>query len=135
MIYQICVYKSCIFNIYMHKEYLVLNNKQRLTCYKIWPPKPLLETLPHVTLCRWSAKQTTPLSVLARNQTKGLDSRSRRERKLVRERERSGTKERRRRVTRVANRHRTAEVTSQHERGSRWVREDRSRWVSIPHGL
>ena len=35
----------------------------------------------HVTLCRWSAKQTTPLSVLARNQTKGLDSRSRRDRK------------------------------------------------------
>ena len=30
-----------------------------------------------VTLYRWSAKQTTPLSVLARNQAKGLDSRSR----------------------------------------------------------
>ena len=29
-----------------------------------------------VTLCRWSAKRTIPLSVLARNQTKGLDSRS-----------------------------------------------------------
>ena len=29
-----------------------------------------------VTLCGWSAKQTIPLSVLARNQTKGLDSRS-----------------------------------------------------------
>ena len=29
------------------------------------------------TLCRWSAKQTIPLSVLARNQTKGLDSISR----------------------------------------------------------
>ena len=35
----------------------------------------------YVTLCRWSAKQTIPLSVLARNQTKGLDSRSRRDRK------------------------------------------------------
>ena len=31
----------------------------------------------NVTLCRWSAKQTIPLSVLARNQIKGLDSRSR----------------------------------------------------------
>ena len=35
--------------------------------------------------CRWSAKQTIPLSVLARNQTKGLDSK--RDRKWVRERE------------------------------------------------
>ena len=34
-----------------------------------------------VTQCRWSAKQTIPLSVLARNQTKGLDSRSRRDQK------------------------------------------------------
>ena len=33
-------------------------------------------SLASVTLCRWSAKQTIPLSVLARNQTKGLDSRS-----------------------------------------------------------
>ena len=29
-----------------------------------------------VTLCGWSAKQTIPLSALARNQTKGLESRS-----------------------------------------------------------
>ena len=36
-----------------------------------------VNTLVHpVTLCRWSAKQTIPLSVLARNQTKGLDTRS-----------------------------------------------------------
>ena len=67
----------------------------------------------YVTLCRWSAKQTIPLSVLARNQTKGLDSRSRRDRKWVRERERSWTKElievSWRRVTRVASRHRTSE--------------------------
>ena len=28
-----------------------------------------------VTLCRWSAKQTIPLSVLARKQTKGLGTR------------------------------------------------------------
>ena len=26
----------------------------------------------HVTLCRWPAKQTIPLSILARNQTKGF---------------------------------------------------------------
>ena len=66
-----------------------------------------------VTLYRWSAKQTIPVSVLARNQTKGLDSRSRRDRKWVRERERSWTKELTevswQRVTRVASRHRTAE--------------------------
>ena len=37
-----------------------------------------------------------------------------------------------RRVTRVASRHRTAEVTSWHEIGSRAVREDRSGWVDIP---
>ena len=30
----------------------------------------------YVTLCGWSAKQTISLSVVARNQTKGLDSRS-----------------------------------------------------------
>ena len=35
----------------------------------------------YVTLCRWPAKQTIPLSVLARNQTKGLDLKSRRDRK------------------------------------------------------
>ena len=35
----------------------------------------------NVTLCRWSAKQMIPLSVLARNQTKGLESRSPRDRK------------------------------------------------------
>ena len=47
-----------------------------------------------VTLCRWSAKQTTSLSVLARNQSKSLDSRSRRDRKWVRERQtESWTKE------------------------------------------
>ena len=35
-------------------------------------------------------------------------------------------------MTRVASRHRTAEVTSWHERESRPVKEDRSRWVGIP---
>ena len=75
-----------------------------------------------VTLCRWSAKQTIHLSVLARNKTKGLDSSSRGDRKWVREHERNWTKGLRegswRRVTRVGSRHRTAEVTSWHERES-----------------
>ena len=61
---------------------------------------------------------------------KGLSPRSRRDRKWVRERERSWTKELGegswRRVTRVASRQRTAEIP---------VREDRSRWVGIPRSL
>ena len=90
-----------------------------------------------VTRRRWSAKQTIPLSVLARNQ-RVLDSGSRRYRKWVKEHKRNWTKGLRegswRRVTRVASRHRTAEVTSRHEREreSRAVKEDRSRWVGIP---
>ena len=40
-----------------------------------------------VTLCRWSAKQTVPLSVLARNQTKVWARDLRRDQKSVRERE------------------------------------------------
>ena len=35
-------------------------------------------------------------------------------------------------MTRVASRHRTTEVTSWHEIGSRAVRDDRSGWVGIP---
>ena len=67
---------------------------------------------------------------------KGLSPRSQRDLKWVRERVRSwgkGTREGSwRRVTRGASRYRTAEVTSLHERESRAVREDRSRWVGIP---
>ena len=40
----------------------------------------------YVTLCRWSAKQTIPLSV-ARNQTKGFGLEISGDRKWVRERE------------------------------------------------
>ena len=47
-----------------------------------------------VTLCEWSAKQTIPLSVLARNQTEAWARNLRPDRKWVRERERAGwTKE------------------------------------------
>ena len=44
-------------------------------------------TLLNVTLCRWSAKQTIPLSVLARNQTKRFGLEISGDRKWVRERE------------------------------------------------
>ena len=40
-----------------------------------------------VTLCRWSAKQTIPLSVLARNQTKGFGLEISGDRKWGRERQ------------------------------------------------
>ena len=40
-----------------------------------------------VTLCGWPAKQTTPLSVLARNQTKAWAQDVRRDRKWARERQ------------------------------------------------
>ena len=52
-----------------------------------WVFHKLQEVNTHVTLCRRSAKQMIPLSVLAWNQIKGLDLRSRRDRKWVRERE------------------------------------------------
>ena len=67
-----------------------------------------------VTLCRWSVKQTIPLSVLARNQTQGfgLEISTRPEEGRERRAE-SWKKELRevswRRVTRVTSRHRTAE--------------------------
>ena len=41
----------------------------------------------YVTLCRWSTKQTVPLSVLAENQTKGFGLEISGDRKWVRERE------------------------------------------------
>ena len=82
----------------------LLSNTNDSTWVSCWVG--LLRVMIYVTLCRWSTKQTIPLSVLAGNQTKGLDSRSRRDRKWIRERERSWTKELTevswRRVTRVA---------------------------------
>ena len=75
-----------------------------------------------VTLCRWSAKQTTPLSAVVRNQTKGfgLEISTRPEvgkgtpveswKKELREGVGDG---RGRRA--VGSRHRTTEETSQHE--------------------
>ena len=92
-----------------------------------------------VTLCGWSAKHTTPLSVLARNQTKARALDVRRGRKWVRERE-SGVGQRNaeksvgdgRGRRAVGSRHRTAEETSRHEIGSRAVREGQRGWVGIP---
>ena len=87
-----------------------------------------------VTLCRWSTKQTIPLSVLARNQTKARDlyATGSRNGTPVGVGQRNPEEGSWRNVTRVASRHRTAEVTSWHAIGSRAVREDRSRWVGIP---
>ena len=77
-----------------------------------------------MTLCGWSTKQTIPLSVLARNQTKAWARNLRRDRKWVRERE-SGVGQRnpeegswRCRVA-VGSRHQTAEETSWHEIASK----------------
>ena len=73
----------------------------------------------------WSAKQTIPLSVLARNQTKAWARDLRRDRKWVRVREsgvgqrnseKSVGDERSRRAS--GSRHRTTEETSRHEIGS-----------------
>ena len=36
-VYKKCVYKSYIFNIYMYKEDLALNNLQKLICHKTKP--------------------------------------------------------------------------------------------------
>ena len=47
---------------------------QRVKVYKkigLWKSRKY-DTKSIITLCRWSAKQTIPLSVLARNQTKGF---------------------------------------------------------------
>ena len=85
----------------------------------------------HVTLCGWSAKQTIPLSALARNQTKGLDSKSRRDRKWVREREKGvGKRNSKKELTTddgQGSRHRTA------ERPVGWdeVQSSEGRWVQM----
>ena len=69
-----------------------------------------------------------PFDCFGAKPNKGLSLRSRRDRKWVKELGEVSW----RRVTRVGSRHRTAEVASWHEIGSRAVREDRSRWVGIP---
>ena len=90
-------------------------------------------------ICRLSAKQTIPLSFLARNQTKGLDSRSRRDRKLARKRQRRWTRERREVIWRQATERGSGQSTpvsrrdqSAWDRVQKQVREDQSRWVGIP---
>ena len=79
-----------------------------------------------VTLCGWSAKQTIPLSVLARNQTKAWARDLRRDRKWVRKRDLGVEKGTLRKWVgdgwqrmAVGSRHRTAEETNRHEIGSK----------------
>ena len=75
-----------------------------------------------MTLCGWSAKQTIPLSVLARNQTRAWARDLRHDRKWVRE-DQWGVGQRNsekavgdgRRRGAVGSRHRTAEETNEHE--------------------
>ena len=92
-----------------------------------------------LTLCRRSAKQTIPLSVLARNQTKGFGleisawpevGKGTREGSWTKEHEEGSW---RRTTDRAVN---TEQQRNQSdEMRSRAVREDESRWVSTPHGL
>ena len=90
-------------------------------------------TLSHgrVTLCKWPAKQTIPLSVLARNQTKGfgIEISAWPEEVTGREKRVGWTKELTggwRRDTDRGSRHRTPELWDQwEEMGSRPVKEDR----------
>ena len=91
----------------------------------------MLRTLVCVTLCRWSAKQTIPLSVLARNQTKGFGLEISAWPGVVRGREKRVGQRSWKLVVgegwrewRVDTGHRSRE-TSPHERGSRPVKEDR----------
>ena len=90
-------------------------------------------------LCGWSAKQTIPLSVVARNQTnawaRDLDVTGSRQvnasQRVGRRNPERRVGEGRRRVA-VGNRQRTAAETSRHEIGSRTCE---GRLVSIPRGL
>ena len=75
-----------------------------------------------VTLCRWSAKQTIPLSVLARNQTKGFGLEISAWPEVVRGREKRVDK-RSSKLGVGEGRRKEAVDTSQHERGSRPVKD------------
>ena len=75
-----------------------------------------------VTLCRWSTKQTIPLSVLARNQTKAWACDLRRDRKWVRECE-SGVGQRNSEKW-VGDGRRRRPINTEHRRDeSAWERE------------
>ena len=86
--------------------------------------------VPCVTLCRWSAKQTIPLFVLARNQTKGFGPAISTWPEVVRGRQ-SESETKGLRSWQLAKGRRREESTrdsretSRHERGSRPVKEDR----------
>ena len=96
-----------------------------LLCYCVLSIFALFKIGQYVTLCRWPAKQTIPLSVLARNQT-NFDLKSRRDRKW------KGTREKRSwravgegRRTRAVNSGQRSREASRHERGSSDSEEDR----------
>ena len=92
-----------------------------------------------VTLCRWFAKQTIPLSVLARNQTKGFGPAISTWPAVGRERQSESKIKglRRRQLAKGdASDQSTPEQRDQSdEMRSRPVREDESRWVGIPVAL
>ena len=104
-----------------------------------------------VTLRGWSANQTIPLSVLARNQTKGLDSRSptrpevggsdvleKPEGQLVKEpREWVGEERRREAVENGSRREQSRWVSSPVLDGQQKeaVKDDSQKWVGIPSGF
>ena len=82
-----------------------------------------------VTLCRWSPKQTIPLSVLARNQTKGFGLEISAWPEVGREHQ-----------SEVGKGRRTDQSTPEQRVQLAWVspgpeKEDRSRWVGIPSSV
>ena len=91
-----------------------------------------------VTLCRRSAKQTIPLSVLARNQTKGFWLEISGDRKWGRERQsESWTKELEEELAKgdTSDQSTPEQRDQSDEMRPRAVREDESRWVGIPGAL
>ena len=124
----------CIVTIYLAMLITGLYVCKPRECYKyctsVWHCNPMMYRC--VTLCRWPAKQTIPLSVLARNQTKGFGLEisagpevvTGREKRVGCEKERTGSW---RRDTNRGSRHRTLEQRGE----SAWhespvtVREDR----------
>ena len=90
-----------------------------------------------VTLCRWSAKQMIPLSVLARNQTKGFGLEISLRPEVNASRELEERTHRRELATGEAEWSWQSTPDSRRDQ-SAWdrvqkqVREDQSRWVGIP---
>ena len=115
------------------------SNDEAPVTLELWEMQstPLFAIVPRltVTLCRWSTKQTIPLSVLAQNQTTGFGLKISGDRKWVREHEkRVGQRSSRKRLVKGdASDQSTPEQRDQSdEMRFRAVREDESRWVGIP---